>query len=389
MNLQDNQKMEITTRNDFGHLAQRFYKTGVGAEIGVERGNFSKLMLTQYMGNLVEVDMWANEKIYTEAMKNLNTPRSIIRRQPSVEAAETMPDESLDFVYIDADHDYFNCKRDIEAWFPKVRHGGLVAGHDYLNWEKSEGAGCEFGVKAAVDEYCARHGYKLHVTTDDYFEGNPYPTWWFVKEIPRIIYYTWVNPDPLPERFQKYIDGWKVLMPDYQIKEICLANIVRTPFVEEAIRRGKYSVAGHYGRCERLFVTGGIYFDIDVEAVKRFDDLLGAGFFAGCEAPHRVNNAVMGSVPGHKLLEECLYHMDNFDFDRPGPLGLEIETGPELFTKILKEWGWKERNSTQFMAREVTVFNSRYFYPYYFDKKYYPGCVDKETYAVHHWAKTW
>jgi hypothetical protein len=380
--------MEITTRNDFGHLAQRFYKTGVGAEIGVERGNFSKMILSQYMGNLVEVDMWANEQIYAEAMKKLNTPRSIIRRQSSVEAAEFMPDESLDFVYIDADHDYFNCKRDIEAWFPKVRHGGLVAGHDYLNWSREEGAGCDFGVKAAVDEYCTRHGYKLHVTSEDFWEGNPYPTWWFVKEIPRIIYYTWVNPDPLPERFQKYIDGWKVLMPDYRIEQISLDNIIKTPFVNEAIRRGKYSVAGHYGRCERLFATGGIYFDIDIEAVKSFDSMLPEKFFVASEAPHRVNNAVIGSVAGHSFLKEALAFMDKFDFNNPGKLGVEIETGPEMFTTIVKKYGWTEEDRIQ-RFEDLVVFNSKSFYPYYFDKKYYPGCATKETYAIHHWAKTW
>ena len=386
--------MQITSRTEFGLLAQTFNKTGLGAEIGVERGNFSKLILNGYKGNLISVDMWASEPIYKEALitlkETISNGRSRIGRMSSLEAAEEISDEALDFVYIDADHDYAAAKADLEAWFPKVRHGGLVAGHDYLNWTKDQGAGCDFGVKAAVDEFCVKHGYKLNVTTDNFWEGNPYPTWYFTKEIPRIIYYTWVNPDPLPERFQKYIDGWKVLMPDYQVKEICLANITRSPFVEEAIRRGKYSVAGHYGRCQRLYETGGIYFDIDVEAVRRFDDILDVQFFVGCETDTRVNNAVIGSKPGHEFIKMALDFMDAFDFDNPGKFGIEIETGPEMFTSIAKYYGWQEKDLFQWLANiGAAVFDSSVFYPYYFDEKYYPGCVNMTTYAVHHWAKTW
>jgi hypothetical protein len=380
--------MQITTREQFGSLAQTFYKTGVGAEIGVERGNFSKLILSQWKGKLYSIDMWTHEEIYTTALQTLTEDRCLLMRSSSADAANHIEDESLDFVYIDADHDYAHCKEDLLAWFPKVRHGGLVAGHDYLNWTKEEGAGCDFGVKAAVDEYCYENGYELHVTTDDYWEGNPYPTWYFVKEIPRIIYYTWVSPNPLPERFLKYIDGWRVLMPDYRIEQISLDNVIKSPFVMEAIKRKLFSVAGHYGRCERLLATGGIYFDIDIEAIKRFDDLLTHKFFVASEAPHRVNNACIGSMPGHPFLKECISFMDKIVFHDPGPLGIEIETGPQMFTTIAKKYGWQEENKTQLLP-EISVFNSDYFYPYYFDQKYHPGCATKQTYAIHHWAKTW
>ena len=40
-------------------------------------------------------------------------------------------DESLDFVFIDASHDYDSVKKDIEMWYPKVKKGGILAGHDY------------------------------------------------------------------------------------------------------------------------------------------------------------------------------------------------------------------------------------------------------------------
>lgn len=54
-------------------------------------------------------------------------------RKPSVEAAETFANGSLDFVFIDADHSYAAVCADIAAWSPKLRPDGVLAGHDYDN----------------------------------------------------------------------------------------------------------------------------------------------------------------------------------------------------------------------------------------------------------------
>lgn len=78
---------------------------------------------------------------------------------PSVEAAQQLPDDAYDFVFIDADHSYEGARNDIEAWWPKVCPGGWLCGHDY---------GKEFeGVKRAVDEFVARVGGALELDADD------------------------------------------------------------------------------------------------------------------------------------------------------------------------------------------------------------------------------
>ena len=52
-------------------------------------------------------------------------------RMPSLEAVEKFEDHSLDFVFIDASHEYEDVKKDIAAWIKKVKPGGVIAGHDY------------------------------------------------------------------------------------------------------------------------------------------------------------------------------------------------------------------------------------------------------------------
>lgn len=78
----------------------------------------------------------------------------------SVQAAETVPDDSVEVVWLDAAHDYDGVRRDIEAWWPKVRVGGFIGGDDFIK--------C-VGVKQAVEErFRAR-------------PGGPPCHWWLMR----------------------------------------------------------------------------------------------------------------------------------------------------------------------------------------------------------------
>lgn len=63
----------------------------------------------------------------------------------SLDVASKFKDESIDFIFIDASHDYDNVLADIKAWYPKLKPGGMIAGDDY--------AGCWQGVIDAVNDY--------------------------------------------------------------------------------------------------------------------------------------------------------------------------------------------------------------------------------------------
>ena len=52
-------------------------------------------------------------------------------KMSSLDAVNFFEDKSLDFVFIDASHEYEDVKNDIVSWLPKIKHGGILAGHDY------------------------------------------------------------------------------------------------------------------------------------------------------------------------------------------------------------------------------------------------------------------
>lgn len=82
-------------------------------------------------------------KIYEIFRKNLEPfPNVIPMRMQSLHAAKVFADESLDFVFIDASHDYQSVRRDIAAWLPKLKPEGMIAGDDWT-W---------LGVRKAVSE---------------------------------------------------------------------------------------------------------------------------------------------------------------------------------------------------------------------------------------------
>jgi len=166
-----------TERRKLGKIYQHHYKTGIGAEIGCLKGEFSKFLSTQYKGIVLSIDSFVGEAnipndplTEDECRKNLLDTNCQLIKGDSIEVASRIPDESLDWVYIDADHSYKSVKADLEAWFPKVRKGGIISGHDYVNYN-------DFGVIEAVDEFCAKYKYKI----EGLFDIGKFASYYFIK----------------------------------------------------------------------------------------------------------------------------------------------------------------------------------------------------------------
>ena len=187
------------------------FPNGRGVEVGTFKGECSKKIMETWDGTLYMVDVWrplSNEEyldssnhgnhennIYAEAMNSIKgfEDRAVMVRASSEIASSIFEDNSLDFVYIDANHAYDYVVQDIDLWYPKVKNGGYLCGHDYinLNWYNDPNF-CKngkdkhiysnsnfyhgvFGVNPAVDEFCEKNGYNPQITNEWF------GTWWLKK----------------------------------------------------------------------------------------------------------------------------------------------------------------------------------------------------------------
>jgi len=140
-------KRAVTIPNvDRNDLAKLFAELGykVGAEIGVQRGVYSEILCKANPNlKLFCVDPYLAYKgydtkqikydaFYKQARKRLKPFDCVFVKQFSMDAIKDFDDNSLDFVYIDGNHTLKYVVSDIVEWTRKVRHGGIVSGHDYI-----------------------------------------------------------------------------------------------------------------------------------------------------------------------------------------------------------------------------------------------------------------
>lgn len=87
----------------------------------------------EYIDSQTEIPKEQFGDLYNIFLKNVDPVIHKIKPVKSLswDGANYYVDESLDFIFIDAAHDYESVKKDINAWFPKIKKGGIIAGHDY------------------------------------------------------------------------------------------------------------------------------------------------------------------------------------------------------------------------------------------------------------------
>lgn len=134
----------------------------VAVELGAAEGLHSRDLCANGYKLVITVDAWEtmphlkgdasspqswHDSNYKNACDLLRPfgGRSKILRGPTTQMAQYVADESVDLVYIDADHSYEGVKNDIKAWWPKLKRGGVCAFHDYEM--------TQYGVKPAVQEF--------------------------------------------------------------------------------------------------------------------------------------------------------------------------------------------------------------------------------------------
>ena len=165
-----------TDKKCYDDAVEKYKDDDVFVEIGSFKGRSSIAMAVNIInsGKKIKfycVDTWQgssehqnNPDVVSGKLKktfdnNIEPVNFVINaiQKPSTEAANLFENESLSFVFIDASHDYENVKKDIEAWLPKIKKGGTLAGHD---WNYSD-------VRRAV-KHCFKKSIKKIKTAHDY-----------------------------------------------------------------------------------------------------------------------------------------------------------------------------------------------------------------------------
>lgn len=173
----------------------RMPHNAVVIEVGVERGAYAELILKRTNPRqLYLIDPWCyqNPEIYNDPLnvsdteqeeafletskRFVSTPNVFIIRDFSKNAVEQFADESIDWIYLDGNHGYEAIKEDLSIWWPKIKKGGILSGHDYA-------AVPSFGVVQAVNEFLLDHNLEFHTLTVGIDQYDIYDSWAIEKPI--------------------------------------------------------------------------------------------------------------------------------------------------------------------------------------------------------------
>jgi len=194
---------DITGRDQIPLYLNENGLIGTGAEIGVSRGRHAHRILKTWNGKmLLLVDAWRKypeKQDETRKRLKIYKDRCKVIHKPSIEAAKEISNESLDFCFIDVGHSYEAVKEDINAWWPKMRKGGLFCGHDYSINEDIWLANLLYpspshprlkvfppqyrGVQLAVDEFVAAENLVVHIDVESNqkkLKRHNSPTSWYI-----------------------------------------------------------------------------------------------------------------------------------------------------------------------------------------------------------------
>lgn len=150
------------------NLLEQLPKNGVVAEIGVDKGDFSsQILINNQPKKLHLIDIWDSERYNQEKRKEveLKFEKEIISKNVvinlgySTKVVDIFEDSYFDWIYIDTNHSYEMTKKELISYSPKIKEGGIIAGHDYTvgYWNGF----FKFGVIEAVNEFCVCNDWEF------------------------------------------------------------------------------------------------------------------------------------------------------------------------------------------------------------------------------------
>lgn len=231
--------------------------------------------------------------------------------------------------------------------------------------------------------------------------------------IPKIIHYCWFGKGLMPQSQKKCIEGWKKLMPDYEIKrwDESTFDLDKYPLAKYACEVKKYALASDVCRYNVLTEYGGIYLDTDVELFKRFDDFLDCNFFSGIELYNEffsesiqekylnedgtakdptndvprleILTSSMACRPGHPMIRDIRDYYNSVEASPERALHYrDWVNNDRLVARYLTKYGFRYKDETQYFGDGMVVYGTGTFgYAFSPNPNY--------TVSYHHNAATW
>ena len=162
-------------------MLEKMKKNSVVAEIGVDEGKFSQLIHKKVKPSTFHlIDMWGTDRFHDgkfEAVKSyfaeeIEDGSVQIHKTMSTKAVADFENEYFDWIYIDTDHSYETTRDELQLYAPKMKPGGIIAGHDYRmgNWISTY----RYGVIEAVHEFCVNYSWELIYLTVEPTESQSF-----------------------------------------------------------------------------------------------------------------------------------------------------------------------------------------------------------------------
>lgn len=200
--------------------------------------------------------------------------------------------------------------------------------------------------------------------------------------IPKKIHTCWFGTNPIPSKHLQYIEGWRRLHPDYEIRiwtDVDLPQLVGdNEYVRKALVDKQYAFLSDYVRLVVLRSYGGIYADTDVEMLKSFDSLLDSKLLLGFIFDSSIGTAVIGAEPDNAVIVQWINIMDS-NINRP----YEVNNNWVTRYFIENRPDFRLNGCRQSLSGGIEIFPKDYFERYQIDKSSGGG------YSEHHCAGSW
>ena len=210
--------------------------------------------------------------------------------------------------------------------------------------------------------------------------------------IPKIIHYCWFGGKPFSPLAEECVKTWNRHVPEYEIKRWDETNspLDANPYIREAFQCRQWAFVSDYVRFHALAEEGGIYLDTDMYLCRSLDPLREHRCFLGFEDSRHINSlnsAIIGAVPEHRLIRDCLHYYARSVFNETRP-----ETVLRVVSPIIRSYGTVLPGVRQ-RIDDIELYPPSFFYPWpsegYKQDTDFRKYMTRDSYTVHLWNKSW